>query len=42
MIKSRNMRHVWHLARMGEIRETYRVLIEKAERKRLLGRPRSR
>ena len=41
VIKSR-MRWVGHVARMGEERGTYRVLVGKSEGKRRLGRPRSR
>jgi hypothetical protein len=39
-IKSRRMRWAGHVARMGEDRKVYKVLIEKPERKRPLGRPR--
>jgi len=39
VIKSRRMRHV---ARMGEERGVYRVLVGKSEGKRPLGRPRRR
>jgi hypothetical protein len=39
-IKSRRMRWARHVARMGEDRNVYRVLIEKPEGKRPLGRPR--
>jgi hypothetical protein len=42
MIKSRRMRWAEHVARMGEKRNAYRVLVGKLERKRLLGRPRRR
>jgi hypothetical protein len=42
MIKSRRMRCTGYLARMGETRNAYRVLIGKPEGKRLLGRPRRR
>ena len=42
LIKSRRMRWVGHVARMGERRSVYRVLVGKPERKRPLGRPRSR
>ena len=38
MIKSR-MRWVWHIARMGERRGVYRVLVGKPEGKRPLERP---
>jgi len=36
------MRWAGHVARMGEIRGAYRVLVEKPEGKRPLGRPRRR
>jgi hypothetical protein len=42
VIKSRGMRRTRHAARMGEKRGVYRVLVEKPEVKRLLGRLRSR
>jgi hypothetical protein len=42
VIKSRKMRWVEHVACMGERRGVYRVLVEKPEGKRLLGRPRHR
>jgi hypothetical protein len=42
VIKSRIMRWVGHVARMGERRSVYRVLVEKPEGKRPLGRPRRR
>jgi hypothetical protein len=35
-------RRVWHVARMGEKRNTYRLFVGKAETKRPLGRPRRR
>jgi hypothetical protein len=41
-IKSRRMRWVGHVARMGEERNVYRVLIGKPEGKRPFGRPRHR
>jgi hypothetical protein len=41
-IKSRRMRWAGHVARMGEERNVYRVLMVKPEGKRLLGRPRRR
>jgi hypothetical protein len=41
-IKSRIMRWAGHVARMGEERNVYRVLMGKPERKRSLGRPRRR
>jgi sorting nexin-29 len=41
-IKSRRMRWAGHVARMGEGRNVYRVLVEKPEGKRLLERPRRR
>jgi len=42
VIKSRRMRWVGHVARMGEEREVYRFLVGKPEGKRTLGRPRRR
>jgi hypothetical protein len=42
MIKPRRMRWVGHVARMGETRNAYRILLGKPERKRPLGRPRRR
>jgi hypothetical protein len=41
-IKSRRMRWVGHVARMGEVRGAYRVLVGRPEGKRPLGRPRRR
>ena len=40
MIKSRRIRWAGHVARMGERRGAYRVLVAKPERKGPLGRPR--
>ena len=40
VIKSRRMRWVGHVARMGERRSVYRVLVGKPVRKRPPGRPR--
>ena len=42
MIKSIRMRCVGHVARVGERRSLYRVLVGKSEGKRPLGRPRRR
>jgi hypothetical protein len=42
VIKSRRMRWAEHVARMGEGRGVYRVLIGRPEDKRPLGRPRLR
>ena len=42
VIKSRRMRWVEHVARIGERRGVYRVLVGKPERKGPLGRPRRR
>ena len=42
VIKSRRMRWAGHVARMGERRGVYRVLVGKPEGKRPLGRPRHR
>jgi hypothetical protein len=41
-IKSRKMRWAGHVARMGEERNLYRVLMGKPEGKRPLGRPKRR
>jgi hypothetical protein len=38
-IKSRRMRWAGHVARMGEVRNVYRVLVGKPDGKRPLGRP---
>ena len=42
VIKSRRMRWAGHVARMGEERGVYRVLLGKPEGRRPLGRPRRR
>jgi hypothetical protein len=42
IIKSRRMRLAGYVARMGEKRNAYRLLVGKQERKRPLGRPRRR
>jgi hypothetical protein len=42
VIKSRRMRWAGHVARMGEGRSVYRILVGKPEGKRPLGRPRCR
>jgi len=42
VIKSRRMRWAGHVARMGEERGVYRVLLGKPEGRRPLGRPRHR
>jgi hypothetical protein len=42
VVKSRRMRWAGNMARMGEERVMYRVLVGKPEGKRLLGRPRRR
>jgi hypothetical protein len=42
MIKSRRMRWARHVARMGETRNAYRILVGKPEGKRPLARPRHR
>jgi hypothetical protein len=41
-LKSRRMRWAKHVARMGEERKVYKVLVGKPEGKRQLGRPRHR
>jgi hypothetical protein len=40
IIKSRRMKWEGHVARMGEKRNVYRILVGKPEGKRPLGRPR--
>jgi hypothetical protein len=40
MIKSRRIRLAGHVARMGEMRIAYRILVGKPEGQRPLGRPR--
>jgi hypothetical protein len=42
VIKSKRMRWAGHVARMGEGRSVYRVLVGRPEGKRPLGRPRRR
>jgi len=42
MIKSRRMRWAGHVARLGERRGVYKLLVRKPEGKRPLGRPRRR
>ena len=42
VIKSRRMRWAGHVARMGQEREVYRVLVGKPEGRRPRGRPRHR
>ena len=42
VIKSRRMRRVGHVARMGEWRGVYRISVGKPEGKRPLGKPRRR
>jgi hypothetical protein len=42
MIKSRRMGWAGHVARMGETRNAYRILVGKPEGKRPLGGPRCR
>jgi hypothetical protein len=42
IIKSRRMRWVGHVTRMGEKRKAYRLLVGESEGKRPLGRPRHR
>jgi hypothetical protein len=41
-VKSRRMRWAGHVARMGEERKVYKVLVGKPEGRRPLGRPRRR
>jgi len=42
VIKSRRMRRVRHVASMGKMRNTYKILVGRPEGKRSLGRPRRR
>jgi hypothetical protein len=42
VMKSRKMSCVGHVARMGDWRGVYRVLVGRPDRKRPLGRPRSK
>jgi hypothetical protein len=42
MMKSKRMRLTWHVARRGEKRNAYRILVGKPEGKRQLGRSRRR
>jgi hypothetical protein len=42
LVKSRQMRWAGHVARIGEERKVYRVLVSKSEGKGPLGRPRRR
>jgi hypothetical protein len=42
IMKARRMRWVGHVARMGEKRNVYRLLVRKAEGRRPVGRPRRR
>jgi hypothetical protein len=42
MFMSKKMRQLGHVARMGEKRNAYRILVGKPEGKRPLGRPRRR
>jgi hypothetical protein len=42
VIKSRTMRLAGHVARMGRGRGVYRILVEKPEGKRPMGRPKRR
>jgi hypothetical protein len=40
MVKSKRMRWAEHVARMGETRNAYKILVGKPEGKRPLGKPR--
>jgi hypothetical protein len=42
VITSRRMRWAGHMARMGEVRGVYRILVRRPEDKRPLGRPKHR
>jgi hypothetical protein len=41
-IKSRRIRWAGHVTCMGEMRNAYKILVRKPQRRRLLGRPRHR
>jgi hypothetical protein len=40
VVKSRSVKWAWNVARMGEMRNAYKILVEKSEGKRPLGRTR--
>jgi hypothetical protein len=42
VIRARKMRWAGHVARMGEVRGAYNILVGRPERRRPLGRPRRR
>jgi hypothetical protein len=42
VIKARRMRWAGHVARMGEVRSAYNILVGRPEGRRPLGRPRRR
>jgi hypothetical protein len=42
VIKARKMRRAGHVARMGEVRGAYNILVRRLEGRRPLGRPRCR
>jgi hypothetical protein len=42
VLKCRRMRWAGHVARMGEVRNAYNILVGKPEGRRPLGRPRCR
>jgi hypothetical protein len=42
MIRTTRLKWAWQVARMGEKRNAYRILVGKSEGKRPLGRPRRR
>jgi hypothetical protein len=42
VIKSRRLRLAWHVIGMGEMRNTYSILVGRPERERPLGRHRCR
>jgi hypothetical protein len=42
MIKSRRMRWAGHVTRMGEIENTYKMLVRNPAGKKTLGRPKRR
>jgi hypothetical protein len=40
MVRSKRIRWAWHITNMGEVRNVYRILAGKPERKRQLRTPR--
>jgi hypothetical protein len=42
VVKSRRMRYAGHVACIGEMRYAYKILVDKTQEKRPVGRPRRR